>query len=734
VLVEGVAVAVSDDVDLEILLGWVPQAEGFQLTVLYNAPGDSNDDRYFGQQPVRLDLAALKELSDEADVDDYGLLLGEMIFIDSTRATLAKALKALEASQSAALHLRIVVDAHAPLQYQEIRWESLCEPGTGRRLTTSEKVRFSRYLPAGRGNQPTVLARADAMTALVVVANPADIAQHAAGASELAPIQVDRELSRARAALGHMTLRELPESGRHATRAAVVDELSKGVHVLYLVCHGKIRNGRSQLLLENEHGNTDVVDGTAFANDVGSLARIPTMVVLCSCESAGTGRPPGPADAPEPEPRMTRTARGLAAVGPALASAGATVVVGMQGSVTMTTAEKFLTRFFAELRTDGVPARAMARARLDVRGRPDWYMPVLYSRLRRGSTWYDEGYRRGEKQLFANLRTRIDNNACIPVVGSGIVGEDGVLPSRQELAEQWVTRRQMPIADVSRDDLATVAQFVRVEQADGDGLVRDELRGLLRAELERRHARTLPHLDFAKAPLSALVSAIGRWRRKQAAGVDGYSRLARLNLPVYVTTSWTSLLEDTLADQGRPPVVRHFDWQKSNSKYPWPYEPGFEFESVEVRDHRETAIGARDQRGELFSADRPLVYHLAGTLEHEQTLVITEDHYFAWLQEWIKRLPRIPGYLKIPLNTHSLLFLGYHFDDWEFRMMFEAVKSLQSTTSRKNNGPHVGVQLEPSMLRIDREAAQNYLESYFGVDDVKVYWQTSNRFLTGLQG
>lgn len=722
----------NNDVDLEVLLGWVPQAEGFQLTVLYNAPGDTDDDRYFGQEPVRLDIEALDELSHETDVDDYGTSLGRMVFVEAARATLAKA---LAASEHAPLHLRIVVDAHAPLQYQQIRWETLCDPDSGQRLTTSKNIRFSRYLPALRGNQPTVLARTDTMTALVVVANPADVSQHAAGAAELAAIDVERELTRARTALSAMTIRVLPDNGRRATRSAVLQELSKGVHVLYLVCHGQVRDGRSQLMFESENGDTDVVDGTAFANDVGSLARIPTLVVLCSCESAGSGRPPGSAEAPAPEQRMARTAHGLAAVGPALASAGATVVIGMQGSVTMTTAGQFLDEFFRRLpQVGGVPAQAMAEARFAIRGRPDWYMPVLYSRLKRGSAWYAEGYNLGDAPtLFTNLRTRIRNDACTPVVGSGIVGEDGVLPSRQDLAERWVMRRQIPIVDASRNDLATVAQFVRVEQDGGYALARDELRGLMRAELERRHAQAMPHLDFARAPMHTLVSEIGRRRRQETDGVDGYSRLARLKLPVYITSSWTSLLEDALTEQGRPPVVRHFDWRKSTDKYPWPYEPRFEYESPEVREEWAMAVGTRDHGGELFDADRPLVYHLAGTMEHEQTLVITEDDYFAWLQEWMKRLDTIPGYLKFPLIMNSLLFLGYYFDDWEFRMMFEAVRSLTSKESR-DHGPHVGVQLEPSTLRIDREAAQSYLESYFKVDDIKVYWQTSNRFLTELEG
>ena len=122
----------------------------------------------------------------------------------------------------------------------------------------------------------------------------------------------------------------------------------------------------------------------------------------------------------------------------------------MQGNLTMRTAERLLPNFFEELKRDGVPAQAMAEARLAVRDRSDWYMPVLYSRLRKGSAWYLEKFGGDDAQVFRNLHIRINRGHCTPIVGSGIAGEDGVLPSRQELADQWVTRRQIQISEVNR--------------------------------------------------------------------------------------------------------------------------------------------------------------------------------------------------------------------------------------------------------------------------------------------
>ena len=58
--------------------------------------------------------------------------------------------------------------------------------------------------------------------------------------------------------------------------------------------------------------------------------------------------------------------------------------------------------------------------------------------------------------------------------------------------------------------------------------------------------------------------------------------------------------------------------------------------------------------------------------------------------------------------------------------MFEAIKSVKSSKDSDDYGPRVGVQLQPSTLKVDREAAQSYLESYFGKDNIKVYWQSNH--------
>jgi hypothetical protein len=55
----------------------------------------------------------------------------------------------------------------------------------------------------------------------------------------------------------------------------------------------------------------------------------------------------------------------------------------------MKTSEAFMPIFFEELQRDGQIDRAVNVARGTVRERHDWWMPVLFLRLKNGRLWYE---------------------------------------------------------------------------------------------------------------------------------------------------------------------------------------------------------------------------------------------------------------------------------------------------------------------------------------------------------
>ena len=189
-------------------------------------------------------------------------------------------------------------------------------------------------------------------------------------------MDVPGETQRATAGLQNIPVTTLATPGS-ATLNNIVGKLREGYDIFYLVCHGALIDGKPLLYLENESGEVTVVAGTEFATQLSELKQRPRLVVLASCQSAGTGAEARSADEGV-----------LAALGPRLAEAGIPAVIAMQGNVTMQTVAAFMPVFFQELQRDGQIDRAMAAARGAVRDHGDWWIPVLFMCLKKGQIWW----------------------------------------------------------------------------------------------------------------------------------------------------------------------------------------------------------------------------------------------------------------------------------------------------------------------------------------------------------
>jgi hypothetical protein len=667
------------------------EGSAFDVTIDYDDPDDSGDRRAFGDEPITIDPDALGLLV--ADEARYGRSLTDMVLGQAKIGRFYDRARTAQETRKLPLHLRLFIDPSAPSRYHQLRWESLRDGSATEPLAIRHDVFLSRFLSA-QDWRPIAPPPKHDLRGLVVVANPSNVTsfRQGDGPERLTEVDVLGELDRARQALDGMHPVVLGDK-TPATLAAIAEEVARGVDVLYLVCHGTMGPNGSVLYLQRSDRTAHPVDGNEFAGLVARLAHRPTLAVLCACASAGNGD--GGAG--------TTDAGALSGLGPALAQAGVAAVVAMQGNISMTTAAEFLPRFFRELATDGVVDRAMAHARSAVKDQPDWWVPVLFSRLKRGRTYYLPEFGAESDQRWHTLIQRIRDQQCTPVLGPGLA--DDILGPRSEIARSYADLWQMPIPDDRRGDLTTVAQYLRVRVAALQPA--DELASYLVRAFRDRYRGRIPDDQLAAATPEELVRTIGEWRRARD-DHDPYEVVASLDLPIYVTTSWTTLLEDALTAAGRKPLVRRFDWF-------------LERDEAEVEDVGEPTV------------KRPLVYHLFGTLDEPDSLVLSEDDYFNWLAAWIRRRKAIlPGTVGKALTRRSLLFLGYRFDDWDFRVLFHGIKNFGGSGQLRKR-PHVGVQLNPHTSMIEPESAQEYLESYFGEDKVNIYWGNPRAFLDKLR-
>jgi hypothetical protein len=395
----------------------------------------------------------------------------------------------------------------------------------------------------------------------------------------------------------------------------------------------------------------------------------------------------------------------------------------MQGDVTIATMAKFMPVFFRELQRDGQIDRAVAPARGVVRDRHDWYVPVLFMRLRGGCIWYKPGFE-AEAQLrnWPAVLRQIQDGHWTPILGPGLT--DSLLGSRHEIAQRWAKTFHFPMAPHNREDLPQVAQFLAINQR-ASSFPQNELIRYLRSDLLNRYHDELPDdLRERKADepladhLGKLISTIGAQRRKDNPA-EPFAVLARLPLPVYVTAAQNDLIADALRDAGKEPRIDFCRWHDELLGFPT-VDPGF-----------------------TPDPQHPLVYHLFGRLKYPESLVIAEDDYFRFLigMKRDKEKNFIHHRVRKGFADSGLVFLGFQLDDWNFRVMFRAIMDQEGGRGRRSRYAHVAAQVDPAQVDpeegriLEPKGARAYLESYFHQPDqvaISIYWGSPDDFARDL--
>jgi len=650
---------------------------------------NSEADVSLGQGQLALaefDLAELNRLAH--DPSAYGQELSRSLFADPDIKTAFTQARTSSQVLAAPLRLRLRIGPGAP-ELHSLRWETLVDPQDGSPLATSENLLFSRYL-SSTDWQPLRLRPKGELRALVVVANPANLASY-----NLPPVDVEGEVSRAKQGLSEIPLGSLPdaEDGWHATLENLVTRLRQDQpDILYLACHGGLVKDQPWLWLEDDQGQVARHSGDELVTRLKELLERPRLVFLATCESAGDG-----------------VGEALSALGPRLAEAGIPAVLAMQGTISMQTISTFMPVFFQELQRDGHIDRAVAVARGSVRKRPDHWMPALFMRLKSGRIWYVPGFGEEEDEFekWNSLAGFIQDKTCTPIVGLGMT--ETLLGSRSEIAIRWAEKNGFPLAVQDRDVLPRVAQYVITRQSPA--YLQVALREAMKDEITRRYPSQLPdELRHAKSWTTSQLTQVYSQIAKQYWSANPqapYKLLAELRLPIYITSGWTDLISDALKESGAEPVVRICPWNKWIPK--------------------ENSIFEGDP-----TPEKPLVYHLFGHINVPNSLVMAEDRYFDYLIGVTLNKSLIPPAVRAALSSTSLLFLGFQMDDWDFRVFFRYLMA-QEGRERLKFYSHASAQIEPEEDRIvDIKRARKYLEEYFESEQIAIYWGSADEFLKEL--
>lgn len=432
---------------LEIGLYRGDESSKYIVELRFIDPQNNIDARKSGH--AQFDVDRLKQLT--LSPLEYGQCLTNHLFTDPNIRSKFVYAQGMVGNRS--LRLRLAIGANAT-ELHTLHWEMLRHPDTGESLLCNEHLLFSRYLSKDNW-RPIELSPPSQLQALVAIANPENLADYAPAGTSLTPVNVEQEYTLIRESLAAIPTTFLVTKGA-VTLNAIITHLRNGADICYLVAHGALIKGKPHLWLEKENGQTDVVNGELLVSRMQELRHPPRLVVLASCQSAGTGESEGDA---------------LKALGPRLAEKGIPAVLAMQGAISMETIAQFMPIFFRELQRDGQIDHAVAVARsMVMRERHDWWMPVLF--LRETNMWKTPA---DQSDVLSSADTSPKQNVHIQNV-QGFVNAGGTMTFEQPVTFDFTSQPAPFVSETVTDPSSAIAAHF------------EEMTQLLQTIPEQKHA------------------------------------------------------------------------------------------------------------------------------------------------------------------------------------------------------------------------------------------------------
>jgi hypothetical protein len=276
----------------------------------------------------------------------------------------------------------------------------------------------------------------------------------------------------------------------------------------------------------------------------------------------------------------------------------------------------------------------------------------------------------------------INEKNTTPFLGAGIAREH--FGSGSELAEKIAEDFGYPFHGTS--NLAKVAQFAEITGGD-PFRVRKFVADYIKA-------KELPDFNNPLEP---------------------HRILAKLDLPIYITTNYDHLMFEALKNDGKNPIIEFCRWNDLTEIQ------GKSSVFDEIVPHN-------------FDYKNPLVYHIHGEVDNPQSMVLTEDDYLNFIVKLHLDIDKLfPSQIRIAFGSSSIIFIGYSLSDWNLRIILRKIAAgINSVVPI-----HCSIQLAPADIKFEdesekiREYVKKYLETMQKVN-LKIFWGNAIDFCNKL--
>ena len=291
---------------------------------------------------------------------------------------------------------------------------------------------------------------------------------------------------------------------------------------------------------------------------------------------------------------------------------------------------------------------------------------------------------------------------------------DEVRTIDQQLTKNWAKKIGYPMSD--HHNLARVAQYRQVESGDPElgkieyiKFLNDRL--LLLCENEKGYEDKVRQLSMQTQRLifSDTVQQLDFPRQYPDGREDPLRLLAKLPLPIYITTSYSNFLERALEAEGKAPRIQLCFLSTSHL--------GVNHKHLPDPDYNPTPTN-------------PAVYHFFGLENYKNTLILSEDDYMYFLMNAVEEINSqdlYPSPLRLALPESRLILLGYNLRDWDFRALFRFILRVRRTVTVR---PSIAIQLKPNLEKKENEVRiLKYLKKYFEDYKFRVKWTGAEKFI-----